>query len=281
MEKLRTLITNYLSSKINKDEKVALLYSGGFESFACLITLLEIGCKPHLYTFSLKDANSRDMLKAEKDAVIFNVPLTKVIIDIDKEKLIADVKAIIRDWKTSRKTVIQCLHPLYYTIPQIKEIKIVSGLEKGNIWGDTKNGAISASKGDEEFNEYRLKEVERDKSGSVYYFDKYIEKLNHVSVRPFGDDAIWGWFMDKTYDFLNKPKPKQVILDEFSKEIKKTIQPKTANYQIESGFKKYHDILLDDETLNPNHKYKSVVGIYNQLLKSINNAQIQLPLEFK
>ena len=221
------------------------------------------------------------MNKAKNDANVFGVPLTPIIIDIDKDRLLHDVKIIISDWRTSRKTVIQCLHPLYYTIPMVKELKIVSGLEKGNIWGDTKNGAIAASKGNESFNEYRLKEVERDKNGSVFYFDRYIQKLNHETIRPFGDDTIWRWFMGKTYSELNKPKTKQIIRDEFSCEIGMSATPKTANYQIESGFKAFHDVLLNDDTLNPKQKYKNVIGIYNQILKSINDAQIQLHLEFE
>lgn len=50
---LRQLLTEHVMKTIPKGSQVALLYSGGFESFSCLHTLLDLGFKPHLYTFAL------------------------------------------------------------------------------------------------------------------------------------------------------------------------------------------------------------------------------------
>lgn len=281
MENLRTLIEDYLREKIEPNEQVALLYSGGFESFSLLCSLIHIGAKPHLYTFALDGVKSRDMEKARNDAKVFALELTEIIIPRTIEELVRVTKDIIKTFGTSRKTVVQCLFPMWYTIPKITEKKVVSGLEKGNLWGDTKNGAIAACKGFDAFNEYRKKEVLKDEKGSVAFYEKYLEMCGKTSIRPYGDDDIWLWFMGHTYDSLNKPKTKQPIRDAYSLEINATkMALHTANYQIESGIKQYHDEFLTMPNYNPNGKYKSVVGVYNNILKEIQNGGIQLQLEF-
>jgi hypothetical protein len=275
MGELRTLINNFLAKNVDKGEKVALLYSGGYESFACLCSLLEIGALPVLYTFVLNGTKSKDLTKAKHDAEVYGLELNICVIPNDYETLKKDTHKIIGEWNTSRKTVVQCLHPLYYTIPLVKEKKIVSGLEKGNLWGDTKNGAIAGHKGKAIFDEYRRYEAKKDEFGSTSFFDKYLLREGHESIRPFGSDEIFEWFMCKDFFELNKPHLKNPIWEEYQEEIRfSSMRPKTANYQIESGIKLFHEELLKDESLNEAGKYKSVVGIYNQILKEIQNAQI-------
>lgn len=271
---LRYLITRYLKDNIPSNESVALLYSGGYESFACLCSLLDIGIKPRLYTFSLKGVISKDLQKARHDAKFFNLELVECYIPNDYKSLKETSFTIIKEWGTSRKTVVQCLHPLYYTIPKISECVVVSGLEKGNLWGDTKNGAIAGSRSKEDFDEYRLHEALKDEKGSTSFFDKYLIREGKMSIRPFGDEKIFLWFLSKDYFELNKPHHKNAIFECYKKEIEALkSKPKTANYQIESGIKEFHDLLLDDKELNPNHQYKSVVGVYNNIQKLLNKEE--------
>lgn len=271
-DKLRPLLLKSLWEKLNGSKDVAILYSGGFESFSCLCLCLELGIKPHLYTFYLEGVESHDIRKARIDAQVFHVPLTEVKIPNDYGRLKEDVFWIIDALKTTRKTVIQCVHPLLYALPLIKEEYVVIGLERGRPWGLNQKGTTAGYKGLEEFNKYRLFAIEEQKRNSIHYIVNMINK-SHTCVRPYDDDNVNDWFMARTYKELNSPHAKQPILDEFAKEHKACVLTlKHASYQVESGLREFHNLLLDDAELNPNHQYKSVVGVYNNIQKLLNKG---------
>ena len=275
-DKLRPLLLKSLKEKLNGSEDVAILYSGGFESFSCLCLCLELGIKPHLYTFYLEDVESHDIVKARSDSQVFNVPLTEIIIPNDYTELKEDVFWLIDALKTTRKTVIQCCHPLLYALPEIEEKYVVIGLERGRPWGLNQKGTTAGYKGLEEFNKYRFFAIEEQKRNSIHYIVNMINE-KHICVRPYDDDDVNDWFMARTYRELNSPHAKQPILDEFSDEVEKCEEKlKHASYQVESKIREFHDLLLDDKELNPNHQYKSVVGVYNNIQKLIEKQQPNL-----
>ena len=264
---LRPLLVDALRAKVRDESNVAILYSGGFESFSCLAICLELGLKPSLYTFYLEGIESHDIVKARNDANAFGVTLHEIVVPSDKEKLKEDVFAIVDKFKTTRKTVVQCLHPLLYTIPRIEEKYVVVGLERGRPWGLNKRGSMAARKGDEEFNAYRRYAIDEQASNSIYYIENFINE-EHICVRPYDDDSVDAWFMARTYWELNQPHAKQPILDEFKKEIDFCgMSPRHASYQVESKIREFHNTLLDDEELNPNGRYVNVVGVYNNIKK--------------
>ncbi len=271
-DKLRPLLLKSLKEKLNGSKDVAILYSGGFESFSCLCLCLELRIKPHLYTFYLEGVESYDIRKARNDAQVFHVPFTEVKIPNDYGRLKEDVFWLIEVLKTTRKTVIQCIHPLLYALPEIDEEYVIIGLERGRPWGLNQKGTTAGYKGLEAFNEYRNFAIEEQKRNSIHYIVNMINE-NHICVRPYDDDDVNDWFMARTYKELNSPHAKQPILDEFEKEHKACVLTlKHASYQVESGIREFHDLLLDDAELNPNHQYKSVVGVYNNIQKLLNKG---------
>ena len=269
-DKLRPLLLKALKNKLNGSKNVAILYSGGFESFSCLCLCLELGIKPHLYTFYLEGVESHDIIKARSDSQTFNVPLTEIKIPNNYERLKEDVFWLIEVLNTTRKTVIQCCHPLLYALPQITEEHVVIGLERGRPWGLNQKGTTAGYKGLEAFNEYRNFAIEEQKRNSIHYIVNMINE-KHICVRPYDDDDVNDWFMARGYKELNQPHAKQPIWDEFSEEIEKCEKKlKHASYQVESGLREFHDLLLDDPSLNPKGEYKSVVGVYNNIQRLLN-----------
>lgn len=269
-DKLRPLLLKSLKEKLNGSKDVAILYSGGFESFSCLCLCLELGIKPHLYTFYLDGVESHDIKKARSDSKVFGVPLTEVVIPNELCRLREDVFWLIDILGTTRKTVVQCAHPLLYTLPEIDEEYVVIGLERGRPWGLNQKGTTAGYKGLEAFNEYRNFAIEEQKRNSIHYIVNMINE-EHICVRPYDDDDVNDWFMARTYKELNQPHAKQPILDEFAEEASRCeIKLKHASYQVESKLREYHDLLLEDRELNPNHEYKSVVGVYNNIQKLLN-----------
>lgn len=278
---LRDLLRKSLESQLKGGKSAAILYSGGFESFSCLCICKDLGITPHLYTFYLEGVESYDIKKARNDANKFGCELTEITIPYDYEALKNDVFGIIKRFGSARKTVVQCLHPMIYTIPKIEEKYVLIGLERGRPWGLNQKGETAGRKSKEAFDEYRCFAIEEQQRNSIKYICGLINE-QHVCVRPYDDNDVNDWFMNRTFRELNHPHAKQPILDEFVEEIKLSgMLPRHASYQVESKIREYHNLLLDDEVLNPNQRFKSVIGIYNTILKSINDAQIQLPLEFK
>lgn len=272
-DKLRPLLLKSLKEKLNGNKDVAILYSGGFESFSCLCLCLELGIKPHLYTFYLDGVESHDIKKARSDAKVFDVPLTEVVIPNELCRLREDVFWLIDILGTTRKTVVQCAHPLLYTLPEIDEEYVIIGLERGRPWGLNQKGTTAGYKGLEAFNEYRNFAIEEQKRNSIHYIVNLINE-EHICVRPYDDDDVNDWFMSRTYKELNQPHAKQPILDEFAEEIARCeVTLKHASYQVESKLREFHDLLLKDKELNPNHQYKSVVGVYNNIQKLLNEEE--------
>lgn len=267
--KLRPLLLKSLKEKLNDSNDVAVLYSGGYESFSCLCLCLELGIKPHLYTFYLEGVESHDIVKARNDSKVFGVPFTEVKIPNDYEKLKEDVFFLINKLDTTRKTVIQCTHPLLYALPLIDEKHVIIGLERGRPWGLNQKGTTAGYKGLDAFNEYREFAIKEQKRNSIHYIVNMINE-GHTCVRPYDDDDVNEWFMERGYKELNYPHAKQPILDEFFEEIAMCEKRlKHASYQVESGIREYHDQLLKDPLLNPNNEYKSVVGVYNNMRRLI------------
>ncbi len=279
---LRDLLRKALVAKLHGSKDVAILYSGGFESFSCLCLCKDLGVVPHLYTFYLEGIESYDIRKARNDAQKFGCELTEIVVPNDYETLKKDVYNIISKFGVARKTVVQCLHPMIYTIPKIKEKYVVVGLERGRPWGLNQKGETAGRKSKEAFDKYRKFAVEEQTRNSIRYICELIDE-SHICVRPYDDDDVDKWFMDRTFKELNHPHAKQPILDEFCKEVSFCGMPlRHASYQVESKIREFHDKLLDDMELNPNGKYKSITGVYNNILRTINsNAQVQLSLEFK
>lgn len=272
-DKLRPLLLKSLKEKLNGSKDVAILYSGGFESFSCLCLCLELGIKPHLYTFYLDGVESHDIKKARSDSKVFGVPLTEVVIPNELCRLRADVFWLIDILGTTRKTVVQCAHPLLYMLPEIDEEYVVIGLERGRPWGLNQKGTTAGYKGLEAFNEYRNFAIEEQKRNSIHYIVNMINE-GHICVRPYDDDDVNDWFMARTYKELNQPHAKQPILDEFAEEASRCeVKLKHASYQVESKLREYHDLLLEDRELNPNHEYKSVVGVYNNIQRILNRQE--------
>lgn len=272
-DKLRPLLLEALNKQLNGSKDVAILYSGGFDSFSCLCLCLELGIKPHLYSFYLKGVDSHDIKKARSDAKTFNVSLTEVEVPNSYEVLKKDAFNLVDTLKTTKKTVIQCLHPMFYTIPLIKEKYVIAGIQRGRPWGLNQKGTMAGYKGLDAFNEYRNYAISVQNNNADGYITRLINE-NHICVKPYDDDDVNDWFMARTYKELNSPHAKQPIIDEFAKELSRCKDKlKHASYQVESGIREFHNLLLEDNELNPNHQYKSVVGVYNNIQKLLNKEE--------
>ena len=66
---MRNIINKQLEQYKNK--KVALLFSGGLDSLSLMISCLDVGIKPTLYSFKLEGIESDDIKASRRIKMIF------------------------------------------------------------------------------------------------------------------------------------------------------------------------------------------------------------------
>ena len=77
---LRQLLNEYISNEV-KEDKVAILFSGGMDSLSILFTCLDLGIKPTLYSFYLKSYESQDIKSSRAIAKAYDLKLVEVCIN--------------------------------------------------------------------------------------------------------------------------------------------------------------------------------------------------------
>ena len=120
MNELRTLLINAIQQEIN-DENVAICFSGGTDSLTCLFCCLELNIKPKLYTFHLEDYVSEDVKISKKVAEYFRLDIQIVPIKKNKNRLVSDIKDLIKNYDVHNKTTLQLLYPFPYILENINE----------------------------------------------------------------------------------------------------------------------------------------------------------------
>lgn len=265
---MKDIINRYLNNKIKDKNSVAILFSGGLDSLSIMLSCMEIGINPVLYTFYLDGFISNDIVSSRKIADDFNLKLVEVVIPYDVDILIKDIYYIIKNFNVYKKTAVQCIHPFIYIERQLQEKYILSGLCADDLYGTSKHLALMANNG-KLFDEERMKKV-KDETSSAYKFIKQIFKDKEF-IAPYKDcQLLIKYFLDKSFSQMNKPKQKYIMFKSYQEYIDKfNLYRRNENLQCSSKIREYHDLLLNTE-LNVNNN-KIVTPIYRRIYDEIQN----------
>ena len=266
---LRQYINNYLELNIKDKNDVAILFSGGMDSLSILFSCLDLEIKPHLYSFYLKNYESEDIKMSRKVSEIYNLKLTEIIIDDeDVNKLIKDVKYIIKHFNVYLKTQVQCIYPFIYVIPKIEEICILTGLCADDMYG-TCLSLAKLSKDIEIFNLNRLKRINNIHASSYFEINQLCTENNKILIAPYKQDKnIINLFMNLNYKQMNSPKQKNIMYKDYKNELDKNkLYRRNNNLQCGSKIRELHDKLLNTDLNTKN--YKVVNPIYKNLYKQL------------
>lgn len=269
MHKMREIMNNELS--VYKGKEIGLLFSGGMDSLCILLSCLDVGIKPHLYTFKLAHYDSEDYLTSKRISEIFDLELTTVVIDdTDVGKLRKDVEYIIKRFNTKRKIRIQCIYPFLYVVPQVKEKIILTGLTGDTLQGTSNRKMFVAGRHNhEEFQRMRWEELSDLEDGSFAQVNELFKEkgIELVDYYRFSKGLI-EYMMPMNFLELNRPKEKMIMYTAFKDEIDKyKLYRRGSSYQCNSRIREWHDKLLETD-LNVNNNV-SVVAIYNRMYKMI------------
>lgn len=257
---MKKIIKNAL--KEAGDEPVAILLSKGIDSHALLFELLEQAKKVVVYSFTLKDRESSDFKGARDTAKRLNLPFVPVYLPVDIDILKQDVLYLIQEKRLKKKTEIECTWPLNYALKEIKEKVVVAGLGADGHFVLSKKGCIHYKHSVETMNEFRAKLFANPNYAQQEIVREIATEYEKTIILPFLLPEMIEVFKNTSWDELNKPKQKQVILDMFPHQFNNMkIYPHT-NFQLsDSGISEHFTKLMDTNW----SRGKSVTSIYNAI----------------
>ncbi|WP_323731922.1 asparagine synthase-related protein [Clostridium sp.] len=266
---LKNMINKYLLEQDIRTEKVALLFSSGMDSLSILLSCLEVGIKPRLYTFYLDNHVSDDVNRSREVAKILNLDLTEIKIDTHVVNLESDIELIIKTFKTQRKTAIQCIHPFLYVIPKVREKYILTGLCADDLYGTARSMA-KLGNDYKKFDETRLKRLKDETASSYCYIKRIAEEQDKILLVPYKENQeIISYMLGLNYKEMNSPKQKNIMYEDYKDILEEyKLYRRNSNLQCDSKIREWHDTLLQDKTINSKNN-KSIVAIYNKIYKEV------------
>ena len=242
----------------------AVLLSAGIDSASVLFSLLEAGKSVTAYSFCLEGRVSKDVRYAEITAKEFGVPFVRINLPTDIKVLREDLIDLVR-FGARKKTDFECGWPMLYAYQAIKEREIFSGMGADGHFCISKKGMMHFKNRIDEFRDtlfsnpsYGQEHIHRNLS-TVY---------KKCWVAPYMTPDMIDAFKGSTWDEVNRPNQKQPILDAFPEQFKRIKVFKHQNFQKgDSGISDHFEKLLGTDLNVGNHK--SVVGVYNYLVKNL------------
>ncbi|WP_180953876.1 asparagine synthase-related protein [Bacillus sp. M6-12] len=262
-EKIKHVLSSELST-IN--ENVALLLSKGIDSSSLLFTLLEQGKSVTIYSFTLDYRESSDFKGAKKIAETFGVPFIPIYLPTDIELLKKDVLYLIKEKGLKKKTEVECTWAMMYALKTIKETVVVAGLGADGHFVISKKGCLHYKHTVELMNEFRNKLFSNPNYAQKEIVTQLAEEQGKKMILPYLSKNMIDSFKNTTWEELNKPKQKQVILDMYPAFFEQIKVYHHSNFQLgDSGIAEHFTSLMKSDWNQG--KGKTVVSIYNAIAR--------------
>ena len=257
-------------SKLPKND-VALCLSSGVDSESLMFAMIEADINPHIYSFTLDDRESTDFSVARLLAKEYNLRFTKVELPTDIERLISDCYLMARRYDARKKTEFECTWPFLYLYPLVEEKYVVTGINADCHFCLSKKGQMHYK---DRVGEYRDMCFSNPRAGQKIQRGFLAQDYGKINVDVYRAQSIIDCLDGHTWDELNKPLQKMPIRNAF-KQFSEMPFRKHSNFQLgDSGIAEHFGSLLNTR-LNIGGKCKSVVGIYNRIIRDANSgAQI-------
>ena len=241
---MRQMVNENLSCLIGDGQSVAVLFSGGTDSTCLLLSLLELGFNPPLYTYVVKGFDSADLQRAQVMSDLHNLPLVVCTVPSDVDSLIRDVRQIIADG-VQGKVYIQCMHGHYYVAPKVREDVVVNGSGVDGPCGAYRNLAVIGNWKDQRlFDEARQKHLDNPNDDAMIDQAKCYAQHGVQVIYPYRMKNIIECLMPLSWQQINRPKRKWIILRDYWPEIPARYFRPRGSQQLVAGTRDLHDKLL-------------------------------------
>lgn len=276
-KRFRVVLRDTISSKLD-NRPVALLFSGGTDSLVILWTLMDLEIPITCYLFRLECIVSKDSIAAHLASKTWNIPLVEVIIPHqDTNTLMQDIRQLVREMGTSRKTAIECTWPFTHMISHIKEDQVWCGLNADDLWGSSREISIRYGSDPTGFQDKREALINNYYSSAWGYIEQLFKKVDKELLSPYRYPQIIEYLLGFNWEQLNRPKQKMPAYIAFGKEFSKVaIWRRNDNLQCGSGIREYLARLLLGEENIGNHC--NMASLYKEILRQERGGYIQSQL---
>lgn len=246
------------------------LLSGGVDSGTLLAAALALDGKPPVYSFRIGTRNNPDFSTARRMATDLDLDFTIVELPDDFNRLVEDVNTLIDITQRSRKTIIQCTHPIMYMAQRIAadgHDHAVVGT--GAVCLDDRKVSVTlAEHGEEAAREYRrLKLNDRYEDCGTGWMHRIAAHFGVTLEEPYSDEPLRSHALALDFKDLNRPVQKGIAVRAFPNFWRRNnYYRRNAPLQVGSGLRDWHDQLVHSH-LNVNN-WKTVVGVYNHMARS-------------
>lgn len=258
----------------SKTKRPYVFLSGGVDSNTILFAAIEAGCKPIGLSFHMEDNLSRDFRAAQATADEYGIELIEVILPKSIEKLKKDVILMADRYSCQQKNEFECGWPMLYSFFKVGKHARANGIKNPATYTGQGSDALHLS----------------SKKANIHYKDRPDEWRELCFANPFrtqgrilpaiardaGVRNFKPWnepqfldiFRGTSWEDVNKPRQKECARAAFEDHFKRIRVFNHTNYQLgDSGIASHFECLLDDPDFNPDGRYKSVTGVYNELAR--------------
>jgi asparagine synthetase B (glutamine-hydrolysing) len=271
------------------EDGLPLLLSGGVDSGSIHAACLALDYHPTCYGYTLHVPGgtppfeiSQDYVVARRAAIHWKCPWNGVWIDRTPEVLERDVRRIIEELRVSRKTSVQCAHPLLYLLEKVDEThrssRVIAGT--GGVVLDGRSVMVLlAEKGEEAARELRREKLQDRNNPETATGQMHIlaEKMGMKIEEPFSEEPLLSVGLSIDLAEMNRgPRgfgQKGIAVRAFPDYWQQPGRYRGATpLQVGGGVREWHEELLRSP-LNPDRAQR-VVAIYNRILKEVEEPSL-------
>ena len=254
----------------NKDKTFSITLSGGYDSrfilYLCKSLNIPIKC---CYTFCIENKLSTDLKLAKLVCEEEKVPLKVVTIPRNSSSIVKTMEILAKEYKCVKKTDFECTLPLYYLYKEINEDVILMGTDSDNYFALGRNYALHFKKFKDGLTRYKEYLWSNPNDGQIQQKAMFDYKYNKQMFDVFNTKSVYDVFKDTSWNELNIPYKKGPLYIAFKSKYD-LIKPYRVSYQCgDSGIRELCEEILMSSKYN--RGYKSVVGCYNEIVRSLVN----------
>lgn len=243
MKNLKDVLVEVVSEQLpSNTNNVALLLSGGVDSLTVGLTLHHLGVNINAYTFRIDNVETKDTLTAAETARIFGWNWQAV--DINTKNLEEDFLTLANTWGCKKKTEFECTWPFIHLFPQVKESVLLTGTTADTLYGSSKKVKLNYSQPKEVFDEFRRESLKKYNIEGYRQLQALAQHYNKQIILPYRHPEVEKFFMEKSWDELNRPRMKMTARTAFSDGFAQVTRINSRNLQLAAGIPEIFERLL-------------------------------------
>ncbi len=232
---------------------------------SALFAAMDRGLRPTAYSFSMRGCESFDLVAARRTANEFGLEFRAIELDDDPSDA---AEEMVLGLGLRKKTGVQCAWPVVRALDEIEERHVISGHAGDGYFGLTKRAMMHAKDDPEEMERLRLAAFADPDYAQVATLKRYAASLGKTLWTPWRTARVARLFQRRTWKQLNRPRQKEPVRAAFEDGfVRARARLHSDLHKGDSGIATRFDSLLKDERYNPGGRYKSLVGVFNEIAR--------------